>query len=69
MFRAHAPPQGACQNLVCALLTVRETGCADNLVDTIFDISQEQSRLKITNVLRRFVEVDNHGLGEELRGN
>ena len=32
----------------------------ENLVDTIFEVLQEQSRLKITNELRRYIEVGNH---------
>ena len=39
--------------------THREQTGADNLVDTIFEGLQEQSRLNITNELRRFIEVDN----------
>ena len=60
VFRAHAPPQGACENLVCALkqLANRQAG-GDNL-DSIFEGTQEQRRLKITNERRRFIKVDNH---------
>ena len=55
VFRAHAPPQGACENLVCAQL-------------------RRDSRLKMTDDLRRFIKVDNHeaanigDLGEVLGG-
>ena len=46
----HAPPQGPCENLTCALkwLANFQMG-GSNLVDTIFEGLQEQSRLKITN--------------------
>ena len=40
------------------LLANLQTG-ADSFVDTIFEGLQEQSKLKITNELRRFIEVDN----------
>ena len=58
VFRAHAPPEGPCENLMCAikLLAILHAGGA-NLVDRIFEGLQEQ-RLKITNEIRRFIEVD-----------
>ena len=61
MFRAHAPPQGPCENLMCAfkLLAILHAGGA-NLVDTIFEGLQEQSRLKITNEIK-----DVHRSGQE----
>ena len=61
VFWAHTPPQGTCENLVCALkfLANQQTG-GDSLVDTIFEGLQEQSRMNITNERRRFIEVDNH---------
>ena len=44
--RAHAPPQGACEHLVCALdLLANLQAGGDNLVDTIFECLQERSRL------------------------
>ena len=56
VFRAHAPPQGPCQNLMRALTMLANLQAGgDNLADT-----QEQSRLKITSELRRFIEVGNH---------
>ena len=60
VFPAHAPPQGACEHLVCALklLANQQTG-GDSLVDTLFEGLQEQSRLKIMDELRIFVEVAN----------
>ncbi len=60
VFRAHVPPQGACENLVRSvkLLANLQNG-GGNLVDTIFNGSQERSRLKVTYESRRFTEVDN----------
>ena len=61
VFRAHALPQGVCENVVCAmkLLANLRTG-GDNLVDTMFEGLQQQSRLNITDELRRCIEVDTH---------
>ena len=56
----HAPPQGACENLVCALkLLAKSQAGGNNFVDTIFRSLQEQSRLNITNELKKFIEVHN----------
>ena len=54
VFRAHAPPQGACENLVRAP-TVGQ--CGDNLADTVFEGLHEQNRLNVTDEPRRFIEV------------
>ena len=51
VFRAHASTAGYVAN--------PQTG-ADNVLETIFDGLQEQSRLKIMHEPRRFIEVDNH---------
>ena len=61
VFGAHAVPPGACENRVCAVkfLANQQTG-GDNLVESIFEVLQEQSRLKITNVPRSFIAVGNH---------
>ena len=61
MFQAHAPAQGACENLFCALklLANLQVG-GSNLVDTIFEGFQERSRQTLTCKLRRFIEVYNH---------
>ena len=73
VFRAHAPPQDACENVAFALKRVghaswwRELGGYDAGV-------QEQRRLKIINELRRFIEVDHNeaakicDLDEEIGG-
>ena len=59
--RADAPPQGQCAHLLCALelLAKLQTG-GGNPEDTILQGVREQSRLKITNEPRRFIEVDDH---------
>ena len=61
VFRAHTPPQGACENRVCALkLLANMQAGGDNLVDTtIFKSLQEQSRLNNTNAPGKFIDVDN----------
>ena len=62
VFRAHAPPQGACEHLTRSLnlLAGLQTG-GEGVVDTIFeDFLQEQSRLKTTKEQRRFIDLDNH---------
>ena len=46
MFRVHAPPQGACENLACARILLANVLVDDNEVGTIFEGLQEQSRLK-----------------------
>ena len=60
--RVPAPPQGACENLVCALkLLANEQTGGDSLVDMIFEgLMEQHSKIKITNGPRRFTEVDNH---------
>ena len=61
VLRAHAPPQGPCDGLVVALkLPASLQKGADNLMDTILEALQEHSRSRITNELRRFIEVNNH---------
>ena len=61
VFWARAPPQGACESLVCALklLANQQTG-GDSLVDTLSGGLQEKSRLKMMEELRRFFKVDDH---------
>ena len=47
VFRARAPPRGACENLVYAFMLMADIqGGGDSLVDMIFEGLQEQSRLK-----------------------
>ena len=55
------PPQGARENLVRGLdMVANFQGDGGNLVDTIFEGLQEQSRLEIRSEPRRFIEVDSH---------
>ena len=59
VFRAHAPPQGACENLVCALqLLANQQLGGDSLVYVLVEGLQERSRLKMIDEPRRFTEVD-----------
>ena len=59
VFRAHALPQGACENLVCALAPLAHLQAGGhNLVDAIFEVLHEHGRLETTNELRRFIEKD-----------
>ena len=60
-FRAHAAPHGICDHLVNAvkLLANQQQGC-DNLVEMLVGGLQERSRLKMIEVLRKFISVDNH---------
>ena len=61
VFRAHAPPQDVCENLVCALkLLVNQQTGGDSLIDTLVEGFQDQSRMKIMDELRRFIGVENH---------
>ena len=54
VFRAHAPPQGPCENLMCAFkLLANLQARGSNLLDAIFQVLQEQSRLEITNATER----------------
>ena len=61
VFRARAPPQGACESLVCALklLANQQTG-GDSFMDTLSGGLQEKFRLKMMDELRRFFKVDDH---------
>ena len=61
VFRAHAPPQGACENLVCPLtLLANQQTEDDSLVPVLVEGHQEQSRLEMMDELTRFIKVDSH---------
>ena len=61
VFRAHAPPQGACENLVCALkLLAKQQMGGESLMQVLVAGLQEQSRFNRMDELRRFIKVDNH---------
>ena len=53
VFRAHAPPQGGCENLVCGALKLLANLTWETDSWSRF---QEQSGSKITNELVRFIE-------------
>ena len=68
VFRAHALPQGACENLVCALAPLAHLQAGGhNLVDAIFEVLHEHGRLETTNELRWFIEKGQPRGGEHLR--
>ena len=52
VFRAHAPPQGACENLVLRAETASWTRS--------WKVCRSTVRLKIMDELMRFIDVDNH---------
>ena len=54
VFRAHAPPPGACENL----LAHQQMG-GNSLMHIIFEGLPEQRRMNIKNEPRRFIEVGN----------
>ena len=54
-------PQGACENLVCALeLLANQQTEDDSLVPVLVEGHQEQSRLEMMDELTRFIKVDSH---------
>ena len=60
-FFLHTPPQGMCDNLICARKLLAKLQREDNnLVDTVSHGIFEQSRRGLTDGLRDFVWVDNH---------
>ena len=72
MFRALAPPNVVCGNLVCTLkFLANQQLRGDRPVQVLLEGLQERSRSKIVHEPRRFITVDNHeavksrGLGEE----
>ena len=61
MFRAHAAPQGLCDNLVNALkLLANHQQEGDSPVKVVVQELSVKSRLKRVDELRRFIKVDNH---------
>ena len=68
VFWAHAPPQGPCENLVCALklLANQQTGGDSLSWIRSSGVFQEQSRYKIMDELRRGGE--DRRLGKEIGG-
>ena len=59
VFLGHTHRRYAFKNLMCGLkLLANLQAGADNLVNSIFWELQGQSSVKLTNDLRRFIEVD-----------
>ena len=65
MFRANAPPNGACENLVCALKLLAQSSSwgGDSFVQVPVEDLQERSRLKMMDEHRRFIAAENHVAG------
>ena len=62
VFRAHAPPQCACENLTCALKLLADFQIRRSSTDC-----RSRAGLKISNELWRFIEVDNREGSEDRR--
>ena len=61
VFRAHAAPQGMCENLIDALkLLTNQQKDGDSPVKMVVQGLQERIRLRIMSGLRKFIMVDNH---------
>ena len=62
IFRAHAPPHGVCDNLIHAdKLLANQYQDGDSPVRVLAEGLLERSRLKMTEELRMFILMDNHG--------
>ena len=71
VFRAHAPPPGACENLVCTLkFLANEQPGGDSPVQVLVEAVQELSRLKMMDEFGRFITRggENRRPGEVLGG-
>ena len=61
VFKAHAAPQGLCENLINALkLLANEQTDGDSPIQSIVTGLHERSRKGIMDGLRSFIEVDNN---------
>ena len=61
VFKAHAAPQGLCENLIDALkLLGKQQSDGDSPIQSIVTGLHERSRKGIMDGLRSFIEVDNH---------
>ena len=59
--RAHAAPQGSCENLIHSLqLLANQQTDGDSPIRSIVTGPHERSRKGIIDGLRSFIEVDNH---------
>ena len=72
VFKAHAAPQGLCENLIDALkFLAKQQSDGDSPIQSIVTGLHERSRKRIMDGLRSFIEVDNHfavELGEVREG-
>ena len=72
VFKAHAIPQGLCENLINALkLLANQQENGDDLLQNIVKDLGKESRRGLTDGLRDFIKVDNHralDVGELHRG-
>ena len=60
VFKAHAMPQGLCENLVNALkLLENQQDDGDSTISNIVAGLHEKSKKKIVEGLRGFIEIDN----------
>ena len=65
--RQHGPPRdegvwGPCSTTNALKLPANQLRGGDSLVQVVVEGLQERSRLKMTEELRRFIMVDNHGV-------
>ena len=61
VFKAHAIPQGLCENLINALkLLANQQEDGDGLLQSIVTKLDKGSRTGLTDGLRDFIKVDNH---------
>ena len=65
VFQAHAPPQGACENLVYALkLLAKQQLGSDSPVQVLVEGLEEESSFNIKDELGRFIKVNVGYLGK-----
>ena len=65
VIRAHAAPQGMCDNLIHALkLLANQQKDGDTPVQMVVQGLQQKSRLRIMDGLRKFISVDDHAAVE-----
>ena len=57
MFKAHAPPSGAFDNVIVVLKLL--TNLQENFIEVVCEGITENCRWKVVAALRQFIEVDN----------
>ena len=60
MFKAHAPPPGACDNMIVALKILANLQEKENFTQVVYEGIMESSRRKVVAALRQFIEMHNH---------